>query len=201
MGPYTLTGSYQVGGGTPTNQPPTAVAAATPTSGTAPLAVAVSSADSSDADGTIVSRSWDFGEGTSSTAANPSHTYAAGTFTATLTVTDDDGATDTDSVTITATDTNAGPPAAPSNATPSQSARRTASVSWSDNSSNETGFTIEVQKQRGNGSWASQGSEQVGANTTSTAIRAGRGTHRFIVRAVNGDGTSAGATSNAVDLR
>ncbi len=201
VGPYTLTGSYQSGGGTPTNQPPTAVATATPTSGTAPLAVSFSSSGSGDSDGTIVARSWDFGDGSSSTSADPSHTYAAGTFTATLTVTDDDGATASDSVTITATNPNSGPPAAPSGVTATESSRRTATVSWTDNSSNETGFTVEVQKQRGNGSWSDQGIVQVGANTTSTDISAGRGTYRFIVRAVNGDGTSAGATSNPVDLR
>ncbi|MBI2381895.1 MAG: PKD domain-containing protein [Gammaproteobacteria bacterium] len=49
---------------------------------------------STDADGSIVSRAWNFGDGTTSTAANPSKTYAAaGTYTVALTVTDDDGAT------------------------------------------------------------------------------------------------------------
>src|SRR5262245_29948869 len=49
---------------------------------------------SSDADGTIVSRSWDFGDGQTSTTTNPSHTYAsAGTYTVTLTVTDNASAT------------------------------------------------------------------------------------------------------------
>src|SRR5207247_5991696 len=42
-----------------------------------------------DSDGTIASRSWTFGDGGTSTAANPSHTYATGgTYTVTLTVTD-----------------------------------------------------------------------------------------------------------------
>ena len=50
---------------------------------------------SSDPDGTIASRLWTFGDGGTSTLANPSHTYAAaGSYTATLTVTDDNGATD-----------------------------------------------------------------------------------------------------------
>ena len=47
-----------------------------------------------DADGTIASRSWNFGDSTSSTATNPSHTYAiAGTYSVVLTVTDNTGLT------------------------------------------------------------------------------------------------------------
>ena len=49
---------------------------------------------STDSDGTIASRAWTFGDTRTSTATNPSHTYAsAGTYTVRLTVTDDDGAT------------------------------------------------------------------------------------------------------------
>lgn len=49
---------------------------------------------SSDSDGTVVGWSWNFGDGTTSTAQNPSKTYASGgTYTVSLTVTDDDGAT------------------------------------------------------------------------------------------------------------
>ncbi len=48
---------------------------------------------STDSDGSIASRSWNFGDSTSSTATNPSHTYAsAGTYNVTLTVTDNGGA-------------------------------------------------------------------------------------------------------------
>jgi len=47
---------------------------------------------SSDADGSIVSRSWSFGDGASSTLANPSHAYAAaGSYTVSLTVSDNEG--------------------------------------------------------------------------------------------------------------
>ncbi len=84
------------------NQPPNAVASATPTSGTAPLTVNFTGDQSSDPDGTISSYDWDFGDGTTATVANPTHTYnSAGTYTAVLTVTDDGGATDTAQVVIT----------------------------------------------------------------------------------------------------
>ena len=57
---------------------------------------------SSDPDGTIVDRSWDFGDGTpAGSGANPTHVYAAsGTKTVTLTVTDDRGGTATKTVNV-----------------------------------------------------------------------------------------------------
>jgi PKD repeat protein len=58
--------------------------------------------DTSTDDGTIASRSWDFDDGSTSTAQNPSHTFAApGEYTVSLTVTDDEGRTDTDVQVIT----------------------------------------------------------------------------------------------------
>lgn len=49
---------------------------------------------SSDSDGSIVARAWNFGDGKGSTATSPTHAYSArGTYNVTLTVTDDKGAT------------------------------------------------------------------------------------------------------------
>ncbi|SCX96057.1 M14 family zinc carboxypeptidase [Desulfoluna spongiiphila] len=62
---------------------------------------------SSDANGSITSRAWAFGDGATSTQTNPQHTYAAaGSYTATLTVTDNDGLTaiDTRQIVVTADD-------------------------------------------------------------------------------------------------
>ncbi len=60
---------------------------------------------SSDPDGTIVSQQWDFGDGTTGSGANPSHTYGrAGTYPVTLTVRDNAGATDAVSHDVTVTE-------------------------------------------------------------------------------------------------
>jgi PKD repeat protein len=89
---------------TPPNQSPVASVSAPSTSGNAPLIVAFSSAGSNDPDGSIASYSWNFGNGATSTAANPAYTYTSvGTFTATLTVTDNSGATASASVAVTVT--------------------------------------------------------------------------------------------------
>jgi PKD repeat protein len=57
---------------------------------------------STDSDGTIASWSWDFGDGATSNAQNPDHTYdTGGGFSVQLTVTDNDG--DGGSVTHTVT--------------------------------------------------------------------------------------------------
>jgi PKD repeat protein len=65
---------------------------------------------SSDPDGSVASYSWSFGDGTTSTTQNPSHTYsAAGTYTVALTVTDNDGATGTYDSTVGITQPNQPP--------------------------------------------------------------------------------------------
>jgi PKD repeat protein len=62
--------------GGPVNQPPVARATATPDTGTAPLAVAFDGSTSSDADGSIVSYAWTFGDGASATGVSANHTYS-----------------------------------------------------------------------------------------------------------------------------
>lgn len=75
------------------NQSPVAVATAGPSAtGVAPLTVSFSAAGSLDPDGALVSYTWNFGDGQSSTEINPTHVYAVGTWTAQLTVTDSLGA-------------------------------------------------------------------------------------------------------------
>ncbi|MET8893940.1 lectin [Streptomyces albogriseolus] len=81
---------------------PVAQATANTTSGIAPLEVAFSSAGTTDPDGDALGYAWTFGDGATSTAADPSHTYTAnGQYTATLKVTDPSGKSATASVRIT----------------------------------------------------------------------------------------------------
>jgi glucose/arabinose dehydrogenase/chitodextrinase len=71
------------------NQPPVAVSSADTSAGPAPLTVNFSSAGSSDPEGSPLTYSWTFGDGATSTAANPSHVYTqAGQYTARLSVSD-----------------------------------------------------------------------------------------------------------------
>ncbi|MEV7631667.1 PKD domain-containing protein [Microbacterium sp. NPDC089318] len=81
----------------------------------APLQVDVDASASDDADGTVVSYGWDWGDGTEGTGVTASHRYqTAGTYDVTLTVTDNDGTvgTRTQAVTIPAVPANQPPTAA-----------------------------------------------------------------------------------------
>lgn len=74
------------------NVPPTATIIANPLSGNSPLQVNFSGIDSTDHDGTIVSYSWDFGDGSATGGSVVSHQFiSGGTYTVTLTVIDDGG--------------------------------------------------------------------------------------------------------------
>ncbi len=71
------------------NQQPVAAASASPLVGQAPLTVSFSSAGSVDPEGQPITYAWTFGDGGTSTEANPQHVYAqVGRYTVRLTVSD-----------------------------------------------------------------------------------------------------------------
>jgi glucose/arabinose dehydrogenase len=90
---------------TPANQPPTAVATGTPTTGSAPLTVQFDGSGSSDPDaGDTLAYAWDLdgdGQYDDSTAVAPNYTYTSqGTYIASLRVTDSHNSSSTAAVTI-----------------------------------------------------------------------------------------------------
>jgi PKD repeat protein len=188
---------FVIPSGTP-NQPPVAVASATPTSGIAPLSVSFNGTGSSDPDGSISSYAWSFGDGATAAGATASHTYAApGSYTATLTVTDNRGATASTSVSVTATsDPNV--IAAPSNLSASASRSGVVTLKWTDNSSNEQGFAVE-RAPSGSASFVQIG--QTAANTTSYSEQPGSGRYTYRVRAFNTATGRFSAYSNQVSVR
>lgn len=82
-------------------------------------------------------------------------------------------------------------PDAPSNPAASDNGDGTATITWVDNSSNETGFELERQKQRKNGSWSGSTILSVGVDVTGMTDASGAGTFQYRVCAVNSVGASA----------
>ncbi|MBU1870249.1 MAG: PKD domain-containing protein [Candidatus Omnitrophica bacterium] len=88
------------------NTPPVAVIVVSTQEGATPLTVQFNSNGSSDEDGNIVAYNWDFGDGSGSTEANPTHIYRnypwweEKYYTAALTITDNEGASANSQITI-----------------------------------------------------------------------------------------------------
>ncbi|MGR9116013.1 MAG: fibronectin type III domain-containing protein [Gammaproteobacteria bacterium] len=82
------------------------------------------------------------------------------------------------------------PPAIPTNVGAVDNTDGTATLSWSDNSDNETGFELERIKLRKNNSWSGATTLLAGADSTSLTDASGNGTFRYRVRAVNASGQS-----------
>ncbi|WP_196137812.1 S8 family serine peptidase [Aliikangiella sp. G2MR2-5] len=98
-----LLGSYE--GGSTSNNPPTSSF----TFNCSNLVCSFDGSLSSDSDGSIVSYTWDFGDGNSANGQSVNHTFAAtGDYVVTLTVTDNDGANDSSSQTVSVNDGGAG---------------------------------------------------------------------------------------------
>jgi subtilisin family serine protease/uncharacterized protein YdeI (BOF family) len=98
---YGLVDAAAAVGGAPVNNPPVAAFNGSPLSGDFPLLVSFTDASSN----TPTSWSWTFGDGGTSSAQNPSHTYtAAGNYTVSLTASNaygSDGETKTGYITVT----------------------------------------------------------------------------------------------------
>jgi PKD repeat protein/aryl-phospho-beta-D-glucosidase BglC (GH1 family) len=165
----------------PANTPPTASFTTSCTN----LTCSVDATGSSDADGTIASYAWAFGDGQTGTGATSSRTYAtAGTYTVTLTVTDDDGAT----ASTTRQVTPVAPP--PTNVAPT--------ASFTTSCTNLTCSVDASGSTDGDGSivsysWAF-GDGQTGAGVTSSRAYAAAGTYTVTLTVTDDDGATASTT-------
>jgi PKD repeat protein len=179
---------WQAGGGAggPVNQKPTAAFTSTPTD----LSVAFDGRGSTDADGTIASYAWNYGDGTTGTQSTSSHTYAsAGTYTVTLTVTDNAGATDTVSnpVTVTAAPPGNQAPTAAFTSTPTD-----LSVAFDGRGSTDADGTIASY------AW-NYGDGTTGTQSTSSHTYASAGTYTVTLTVTDNAGAT-GTVSNPVTV-
>ncbi|MEL6976370.1 MAG: PKD domain-containing protein, partial [Bacteroidota bacterium] len=175
------------------NQPPSAVINTDVTQGDSPLQVSFTGDASTDSDGSIVSYAWDFGDGNSSTEANPTHIYQqTGIFTAMLTVTDNDGATDSETVEITV---NVPPNESPFAVIQAQPIRGVAPLTVSfdgSNSSDDNGISTYA--------WSFGDADSSTANTPQTSFEyAEVGSYTITLEVTDGEGAT-GTTQVAVEV-
>ena len=170
------------------NQPPTAVMSATPSTGAAPLTVSFDGSRSTDPDGTVSSWAWSFGDGSSGTGPATTHVYTTpGTYTASLKVTDNDGASSTATRSIVA---NPLLPPAPSGLTATALTRGSIGLSWTNGSTSQT--EVRIERCRGAGCTNFTQVAAV-AGTATTFVDTGliaRTTYRYRVRSHNALGDS-----------
>lgn len=193
---YTATGTFLVKltvtdnrGGTDTasrsitvnrvvNQAP--VAAFTPSC--TGLACTFDGSASSDPDGTLASRTWDFGDGSTGSGATESHTYAsAGSYQVTLTVTDDKGSSSSRTATVVVSAANQAPTAA-----------FTSSVSGSTVSFDAAGST-DADGTVASYAWAF-GDSTTGTGRTTSRTYAAAGTYSVRLTVTDDDGATSSVT-------
>jgi PKD repeat protein len=171
------------------NQPPIAVMTAAPSTGTAPVTVTFNGSQSTDADGSVTSWAWSFGDGAFATGPTTTHVYSTpGTFVAALTVTDNGGATSTTSTSVVVNAPTAA--AAPTALTATALAGSSIALNWTNGSATQS--SVKIERCTGTGC---TGFVQVAsvAGTATTFIDSGlaaRTTYTYRVRASSASGDS-----------
>ena len=168
--------------------PPVASFSASPTTGTSPLTVAFMDTSS----GNITTRSWNFGDGTTSTAQHPTHTYnTAGTYTVSLTANGPGGShTTTKSNHITVTNGGPGnraPVAVNDTATTAEDKAVIISVLANDSDADGDGLTVVAVTPGSHGTVAINANKTVTYKPKATFT----GTDSFTYTASDGRGATA----------
>ena len=131
-----------VGDPTSGNAPPRAEAGPN-RSAAAGTAITLDGSGSSDADGTIASYAWDFGDGSSGAASSASHAWSvAGSYLVKLTVTDDEGAIGEDFTLVVVSDPQAGNAAPSAEAGPNRNATVGTAITLDGSGSSDADGTI-----------------------------------------------------------
>jgi hypothetical protein len=191
-------------GGSAPNQPPTVTITAPAANGeqfNCDVAVTFTATASDPEDGTLTAIQWS-GPGSPSgpTGTGVTRTFSCttelGNQTVTATVTDGGGLNATDSVTVIIVDPN-GPPNAPSGLSAKVSGS-TVSLTWTDNSTNETSFKVYRRTKTGKNvsDWLLRGSP-TSASFTDSGVPSG--SYQYYVAATNAGVDSA--PSNIVNAR
>jgi PKD repeat protein len=147
----------------------------------------------------ITARSWNYGDNVSpdngsvgGTAVAPTKRYAApGSYQVTLTVTDAAGQTNSQTKTVTVYAAPVPAPVAPSNLNATAQANSRISLTWTDNSTNETGFHVERCVGATCTNFAEHAAVAAGVTTYANSGLAAGTTYRYRVHAVNGSAESA----------
>jgi PKD repeat protein len=160
-----------------------------PYSGTVGQPVSFDGSGSNDPDGTVDSYAWDFGDGSTDTGSNPTHTYlTSGSFTVTLTVTDNDGASSTCTTTAEIGDAPNEPPVCDANGPYSGTVGQP--VSFDGSGSNDPDGTVDSY------AWDfGDGSTDTGSNPTHTYLTSG--TFTVTLTVTDNDGASSTCTTTA----
>lgn len=149
--------------------------------------------DTTITDDPIETWAWSFGDNSTSTIQNPSHSYAsAGSYTVSLTVTDNTGSTSITTGDIVIQDGNSQPPETPSAPSVTLSGTLSTSViiSWGS-IENASGYTLERQsKHPKNGKWVGSTLIDISTNSTSYIDAPGGGEFQYRLQATNQYGSS-----------
>jgi len=176
-----------------TPQPPVADFSGSPTSGDYPLNVNFSDLSTN----SPTSWSWTFGDGGSSTSANPSHVYnAAGDYTVSLTVSNSQGSDVATKVAYIHVTTPAPPPADPTNLVATAVSGSQIDLAWDDNATDETGYRVE-RSPNGSTNWSQIATLGVDANSYSNTGLSDGTTYYYRTYAFHATGQSG--YSNVAD--